>query len=88
MIELPREVRAQAVVSVERWFRENMQERIGNIAAGALLDFFVEEVGPAVYNQAVADVQAALLARVNELDLDHHEDAFQFWRRDDKAKKR
>ena len=39
--------------------QENMEERIGNIAAGALLNFFVEEVGATIYNKAVLDVQAA-----------------------------
>jgi uncharacterized protein (DUF2164 family) len=55
-IELSKEARAQAITSIERYFAENMEERIGNIAAGALLGFFLEEVGPSIYNKAVADV--------------------------------
>jgi uncharacterized protein (DUF2164 family) len=55
-IELPKDQRAHAVVSIERWFRENADEAIGNIQAAALLDFFLAEIGPSVYNQAVADV--------------------------------
>ena len=55
-IELSREARAQALTSIERYFNENMEQRIGNIAAGALLTFFLEEIGPTVYNKAVADV--------------------------------
>ena len=38
-IELSKEDRAQAIASIERYFREHMDERIGNIAAGALLGF-------------------------------------------------
>ncbi|NBT69482.1 MAG: DUF2164 family protein [Betaproteobacteria bacterium] len=45
-IELPKEVRQQAISSIERYFQENMDEKIGNIAAGALLGFFVDEIGP------------------------------------------
>ena len=33
MVELPKEVRAQAVASIERYFAENVDEKIGNIAA-------------------------------------------------------
>ena len=33
-IELPREVRAEAIKSIERYFEVNMEERIGNIQAG------------------------------------------------------
>jgi uncharacterized protein (DUF2164 family) len=86
-IEIPREARKEAVASIERFFRENMEEPIGNIAAGALLGYFLEEIGPLVYNQAVADVQERLQMRVSELDIDHHEDAFQYWRKFDKQRK-
>ncbi len=80
-IEIPKEARKQAIASIERYFRENMDEPIGNVAAGALLGFFLEEVGPLVYNQAVADVQERLQARVMEVDLEVHEDEFQYWRK-------
>ncbi|MBS0451607.1 MAG: DUF2164 domain-containing protein [Proteobacteria bacterium] len=78
-IELSKEVRNQAIASIERYFQENMDERIGNLAAGALLGFFLEEVGPVIYNRAVADTQERLLARVSEVDLEVHEDEFQYW---------
>ena len=60
-IELNREARAQAVASIERYFSEELDQRIGNIGAGALLSFFLEEIGPLVYNQAVSEVQERLL---------------------------
>ena len=34
-IELSKEARAQAIASIERYFNEHKEERIGNIAAGA-----------------------------------------------------
>lgn len=82
-IELPKDTRAQAVASIERWFREHMDEPIGNVAAGGLLGFFLEEIGPSIYNQAVADVQERLQARVAELDIEVHEDEFGYWRKFD-----
>ena len=68
-IELERELRDTAVASIQRYFDQNMEEPIGNIAAGALLGFFLEEIAPVIYNRAVADVQERLQARVAELDL-------------------
>ena len=56
-IELERELRDTAVASIQRYFDQNMEEPIGNIAAGALLGFFLEEIAPVIYNRAVADVQ-------------------------------
>ena len=46
-----------------------------------MLSFFLEEVGPSVYNKAVADVQERLLARVTEVDIECHEEEFDFWRK-------
>jgi uncharacterized protein (DUF2164 family) len=86
-IELPREVRDEAVKSIERYFLENMEHKIGNIAAGGLLGYFLEEIGPAIYNRAVADVQERLQMRVAELDIEIHEDAFQYWRKFDQRHK-
>lgn len=88
MIELTQEVRQQAIASIERYFRENMDEPIGNIAASGLLGFFLQEIAPSVYNQAVADAQERLQARVAELDLDVHEDEFDYWRKRAHARRR
>jgi len=86
-IELPKDLRQEAIASIERYFAENMEERIGNIAAGALLGFFLEEIGPTIYNKAVLDVQERLQLRLSEIDLEVHEDEFQYWRRHDKGRR-
>lgn len=87
-IEISKEARQQAIASIERYFLENMHERVGNVTAGALLGFFLEELGPAVYNKAVADVQERLQSRIMELDIDVHEDEFGYWRKQDLRQKR
>ena len=87
-IELPREVRQEAIASIERWFDEERGERVGNVAAGALLNFLLEEIAPTVYNRAVADVQERLQMRVGELDIEVHEDEFGYWRKFEKDKQR
>ena len=83
-IELPKEARAQAITSIERWFQEERGERVGNITASALLGYFLEEIGPSIYTQAVADVQERLALRVAEVDVEVHEDEFGYWRKFDK----
>jgi uncharacterized protein (DUF2164 family) len=86
-IELSKEARKEAIASIERYFQENMEEKIGNIAAAGLLSFFLEEIGPSIYNRAVADAQERLLARVQDLDFEVHEDEFAYWRKYDKKRK-
>lgn len=80
-IELSKETQKQAIESIERYFRENMDEPIGNLGASSLLKFFLEEIGPSIYNQAVLDAQERLQARVAELDIDVHEAEFAYWRK-------
>jgi len=86
-IEIPKEQRARAIASIERWFAENMDERIGNVAAGALLGFLLEEIGPLVFNAAVQEAQERMQQRVTELDIEVHEPEFGYWPRIDNAKK-
>lgn len=86
-IDISKDTRKEAIASIERYFQENMEERIGNVTAGALLNFFLEEVGPVIYNKAVADVQERLQARVMELDIEFHEDELQYWRKSDRQRK-
>ena len=86
-IELSKEDRQQAIASIERYFREHLQETIGNVTAGGLLAFILEEIGPTLYNRGVADAQAHLQARVSDLDFEVHEEEFSYWRRFDKVGK-
>ena len=85
-IELPKEVRAEAIKSIERYFEVHMEERIGNIQAGALLAFFLEEIGPSVYNKAIADAQERMQMRATELDIECHEDEFRYWQKFDRKR--
>jgi len=85
-IELSKQDRQQAITSIERYFLEHLDTRIGNVAAGGLLGFVLEEIGPSIYNRAVADVQERLQARVCELDFEVHEEEFSYWRKYDKQR--
>lgn len=78
-ITLPDTTQQQAVASIERYFREHMDEPIGNVAAAGLLKFFLAEIAPLAYNQGVADAQAQMQQRVSEIDIDVHQEAFSFW---------
>lgn len=86
-IELTKQARASAIGSIKRYFEENFSEPIGELPAGLLLNFFVEEVGPAIYNQAVADAQTRLGQRVADLNGELFENEFQYWCRADAKRK-
>ena len=86
-IEIPKQVRAEAIASLKRYFEENMPEPIGELPAGLLLNFFVEEIGPAIYNRAIADAQARMEQRVGDLNGELFADEFQYWPKFDARRK-
>jgi uncharacterized protein (DUF2164 family) len=47
---------------------EEYGESIGELGAGTFLAFCLKELGPAIYNQAIADAQACLQERVTDLE--------------------
>lgn len=79
-IELSKQARTQAVASIQQYFTENL-DPIGSMPAGLLLNFFLEEIGPAIYNQAIADAQARMVSRAGDLSGELFADEFQYWSR-------
>jgi uncharacterized protein (DUF2164 family) len=87
ILEISKQQRADAIASLQRYFEENMPEPIGQLPAGLLLNFFLEEVGPAIYNQAIADAQARLLQRVSDLNGELYADELPYWPKVDAKRK-
>ncbi len=88
-IEISKQDRVEAITSIQRYFQENMPEPLGDLGADLLLNFFLEEIGPAIYNRAITDAQARMQQRVADLDGELYADPFQYWPRvDRKSKKR
>jgi uncharacterized protein (DUF2164 family) len=86
-IELPKHVRADAIASIRRYFDEQLPEPIGDLAAGLLLNYFLEEIGPAIYNRAIADAQTRMQQRVSDLNGELFADEMQYWTRIDAKRK-
>ena len=86
-IEFSRQQRAAAIASIQRYFEENRPEPIGELHAGLLLNFFLEELGPVIYNQAISDAQTRLLQRVSDLNGELYADEYPYWPRADSRRK-
>jgi uncharacterized protein (DUF2164 family) len=79
-IELNKDVQTAAVASIQRFFSEKLESTIGNLQAREVLDYVMKEVAPSIYNQAIADAQQHLQAKVLDLDVDCHEREFDYWK--------
>ena len=86
-LELSKQARTAAIVSIQRYFQENLSGPIGDLPAGLLLNFFLEDVGPVIYNQAISDAQTRLQQRVADLSGELYADEFQYWPRADAKRK-
>lgn len=80
-ITLSKQARTDAVASIRRYVEENFEEPVGDLKAGFLLDYFLREIAPVVYNQAIHDAQARLAQRVADLDGELFAEEFSYWQK-------
>lgn len=67
-VRLDEERRRQLVVDIRGFYLEELDEELSAFRAERLLEFFLERVAPAVYNQAVQDARAFMQERLDDLD--------------------
>jgi uncharacterized protein (DUF2164 family) len=80
-IKLSPDTTKRLLASIKRYAADNLDEEIGDLKAGLLLDYCLKEIGPSIYNQAIADAQSYLTGRVADLEGVCHEPEFGFWPR-------
>lgn len=54
-IKIPKDKRQEMVAHIQDFFQKERDEEIGDLAAGIILDFFIDKLGPEIYNQGVND---------------------------------
>lgn len=67
--------------SIRRFFAEELDDDIGDLKARTVLDYFVREIGPSVYNQAILDAQATMTIAVTDIASNRYEPEYDYWRR-------
>ena len=68
--------RKQAVAAMQQYFAANLDDEIGELKAGLLLDFILSELGPSIYNQAIADAKSFFDERSADLGAVCYHDEF------------
>jgi uncharacterized protein (DUF2164 family) len=72
-IRLSAERRATLLGAIKRYFSDEFDELMSDYRAEGLLDFFVRELGPPVYNQGVRDACGYLQAKLTDIEGDIYE---------------
>lgn len=58
----------EIVEAVQANFRNEQDEIIGELKAEMLVDFFIEKLGPKIYNQAIEDAGSFIQGKLIDLE--------------------
>lgn len=72
-IRLTDDRRSRLLRSIKQHFADNFDDPISDFRAQDLLDFFVRELGPPVYNQGVRDASAYIQDRLTDIEGEVYE---------------
>ncbi len=75
-IDLTPAEREQAVAALQAYLLDELDVRAGTVAVDGLLAWVLTDIAPLAYNQGVADAQARVHARAEELTVDLFETPF------------
>lgn len=78
-IKIQPETQARFIASIKRYFVENLDEEVGDLKASLVLEFVLKEIGPSIYNRAVADAQARIQEAALEIDSACYEVDLGYW---------
>ncbi len=79
--KLHNDTRKYLLGSIKRYFAENLDDEIGDLKAAMVLDFCMREIGPSIYNQAIADAQAYFQEKASDLGGARYEAEFDYWQK-------
>jgi uncharacterized protein (DUF2164 family) len=78
-ITIPEGARKRAIASIQRYFADNLELEIGDLKAALVLDYFLAEHGPTIYNKAIADARDFFDERAADLGAICYHAEFPFW---------
>lgn len=67
VIKFTKDEKELIIKKIQLYFREELEQQIGQFDAEFLLDFFSEEVGAYYYNRGLYDAQAILESRLDNI---------------------
>ena len=78
-ITLSDDAQKHSVASIRRYFSDELELDVGDLKAGLVLDFIVKEIGPSIYNAAIADAQTFMRERLVDMEGALAAPEFAYW---------
>ena len=80
-LRLSDDARKAAIASIRQYFSTELDQDIGELKATLVLDYFLAELGPSIYNTAIADAKTFFDECVADLAALATRDEFPYWTR-------
>ena len=80
-IELTKQEIADVIPSIQKFFREELDEELSEMRAGFLLNYVMKEIAPFAYNRGVKDAESYFRVKLEDLSATCFEDGLTFWKR-------
>ena len=66
-IKVTKDQRDEMISAIKQYFLKEWEEEIGDLRAGLMLDFILEELAPEFYNQGVSDSYTYMKDMIEDL---------------------
>ena len=80
-IKLQKDTEKYLLGSIKRFVAQNLDADIGDLKASLFLEFCLREIGPSIYNQAIADAQGYIQEKAADLGGTRYEAEFDYWKK-------
>lgn len=67
VIELDKETKEKLISEIKKYFQEEREEEIGELASSIMLKYITENIGPAFYNKGIRDAISYMNDRVDDM---------------------
>jgi len=67
MMKLNKEKKDIMIEEIKNYFANERDEDLGDLASSLILDFFIEKLGPEMYNQGIQDAKQYMEERVMDM---------------------
>ncbi len=72
-LKLSEERKRLVLSALSRLFSEEFDEELSPFRAERILAFFLESLGPPLYNQAISDARSFMLQKLDDLDVEFYQ---------------
>lgn len=69
-LKLTKEQQDEAIRTIQSYFEEEHDEEMGDLAAWGVLDLFMTQLAPYIYNQALSDARTTVNQRMASMEED------------------